>query len=124
MILPRTEALKQYGPLTDGGCIKAPGKFEGEPLYVPAFWELSGDGAADTLDWPGDTPTYLIEIDDSDRTEYPELSKDTVAVHLQESDQGFVFCEELDAAELEELRARNQAEWNEQEEESDEESES
>ena len=30
-----------------GGRIQSPGKFEGEPEYVPTFWSLANEGGAD-----------------------------------------------------------------------------
>lgn len=92
------------------GIITSPGKFEGEAVYVPHFWDVTMDGSCETLGWPYGAETYLVDIDDSDRAAWPELPTDCVALHFQESESGFVSCETLNAGELEALHAECEAE--------------
>ena len=61
------------------------GKFEGEPRYVPHFWEVFLDGFVDT-----DDGQYLrFRVTDEDKIQFPELSTHHW-VTLLETDQGFV----------------------------------
>ena len=68
--------------------IKEPGKFEGEPTYVPYLWDLAGDGAGETI-YDYHDPITLLLIADSDVTAYPELAN-VYAVVMWESEAGFV----------------------------------
>lgn len=108
--MTRAETLAAYR-LNAGGGIATPGKFEGEAVYVPAMWEASGDGSCDILDWPEGTESYVLDITPEDRAEWPEIGAETVALHMQESEQGFVSCEELTQSELDALRAENDSAW-------------
>ena len=91
------------------GCVCNAGKFEGEMEYVPFFWDASGDGSAEILDWSDDTTTYLVTVEDADRAAWPSIGADIVAMHLQESEQGFVSCGTLSADELAMLEAEKVA---------------
>ena len=91
------------------GCICNAGKFEGEMEYVPFFWDASGDGSAETLDWSDGAATYIVEVDADDRAAWSSIGADIVAMHLQESEQGFVSCEALTQAELDRLQEENEA---------------
>ena len=71
--MTRAEVLEQYQ--VSGGSITSPGKFEGEAIWVPAFW------AAATSEWP-------------------ELAPETYVVIVWEDDQGFVYGVEQDAQEF------------------------
>lgn len=66
------------------GYIQNPGKFEGEMLYAPYFYDavLMGDGER-----IGDTDFF--EINDDDAKEFPELTG-CYGVTLVESENGFV----------------------------------
>ena len=79
------------------GIIDSPGKFEGECLYVPYFWNMTMISAQDEdLYNPVDDTHYsLFTVTDIDRTIFPEL-KDVKVVSLFESESGFVFSD-LDA---------------------------
>ena len=69
------------------GVITSPGKFEGEPAYVPYYWDKGLDGWAD--DEPDDY-SYLFYVTKEDVNEFPELAgKDRVVVTI--SDCGFVY---------------------------------
>jgi hypothetical protein len=80
------------------GVIQSPGKFEGEPMHVPYFYDGMLEGWGDT-----NGPATLIPIDDDERRAFPEtLSPEDVAIVLWQDDNGFcnsrVF-QSVDAAE-------------------------
>lgn len=70
------------------GVIRSPGRFEGEAIYVPYFWESYLDGMADYDD--GRTLGFKIEA--IDRQLFPEISKRKRTIRLYQRDDGFV-CE-------------------------------
>ena len=72
----------------ENGVIRSPGKFEGEALYVPFFWNSYLEGMADDDD--GEWLTF--EITDDDATKFPEL-RGVKTLRLRESDSGFVYAE-------------------------------
>lgn len=66
------------------------GKFEGEPIYTPYYWEALMDGMADQTDDDAD----YFDVTDEDRELFPELAgAKRVAIH--EDDNGFVYCERI-----------------------------
>ena len=67
------------------GIIKSPGKFEGEPIYVPYFWQVYLDGFGEEM---GDY--VLFDVEPSDVVEFPELNGKST-IKLMENDQGFVM---------------------------------
>lgn len=72
---------------TAAGRITSPGKFEGEHIYVPYYWEAYLNGCADR-----DNGTILgFDVTADDRREFPEL-KGKRTVRLYQHDDGFV-CE-------------------------------
>jgi len=72
----------------ENGVIRSPGKFEGEPVYVPYFWQFYLEGGAEDDD--GETLTF--HVTDEDRAMFPELAN-VRHVFLWESDDGFVACD-------------------------------
>lgn len=68
------------------GLICSPGKFQGEPTYVPYFWEQFLDGGADQ---ELDDGTLLFLINDQDRALFPQLANAT-RILLWEDANGFV----------------------------------
>lgn len=73
--------------LPDGsGRITRPGKFEGEQIYVPHFWDVTLDGCCDQRR----DGAWIVEITDEDRRLFPELGKKRRRVALFEDSQGFV----------------------------------
>lgn len=67
------------------GVIQSPGKFEGEAVYVPFYWEAFLNGMADR-----DNGTTLgFDVTAEDKILFPELRRRR-AVKLIEDDQGFV----------------------------------
>lgn len=85
--MTRQDIIDQY-ETDEHGKIANPGKFEGEPLYVPYFWEAYLNGCADEDD--GDVLVFHIE--EEDRKEFPELASYN-KVSLWEDDCGFVSCD-------------------------------
>lgn len=106
----REEILKDY-TVNAQGVITSPGKFEGEMLYAPYFYDmlLNGDGDPMYADPPEDISDEdmdswemvddllytSVEVEDGDRAQFPELGPDTVEVRVYESDSGFVHIEEV-----------------------------
>ena len=78
---------------TKNGIIFSPGKFEGEPIYVPYFWEILLNGCYsddDEYDENDILISSIISIDEIDKRFFPELEGYSKIV-LWESDQGFVY---------------------------------
>jgi hypothetical protein len=92
--MKREEILRQY-KVHKSGVIESPGKFEGEMLYVPYFWEDCLAGEADDDIWePGGFQVSVVRIIQEDRDAFPELGK-VHTIHLWEDEQGFVRTEEF-----------------------------
>ena len=77
--------------ISEVGTIKNPGKFEGEMIYVPYFYEeaLAGtddEGGNDSMGyWMG------VVITPEDKAKFPEwLDESDYGIILEESEQGFV----------------------------------
>jgi hypothetical protein len=76
------------------GIIRSPGKFEGEPVYVPYFFDLMLNGMADESyedDATGNTADYF-NITPADRQEFPEL-EEVARVILYYRTDGFVVSD-------------------------------
>jgi hypothetical protein len=76
--MTRDELELQYAA-NRRGVIVTPGKFAGQMLYVPYFWDKYLNGLAD--DTTGDIITFFIT--DDDRREFPELGEATVITLLE-----------------------------------------
>lgn len=79
----------------DGQRITQPGKFEGEPVFAPHFWNLALEGFADRDDGQTFTFRFAFNTTDKDIAFKSELqawlgSKRTL--NMQEDEQGFVHC--------------------------------
>lgn len=86
--MTREELEQAFGP-TRAGVIVAPGKFEGEPIYVPYFWDLVLDGNSnDTIDDDGNLYSEIL-ISREDRERFPEIPEGSKIV-LWEDSNGFV----------------------------------
>jgi hypothetical protein len=85
--------------------IQSPGKFESESAWAPYFWAATMDGTADELAYPDGATLYVVAIDESDRSEWPEISAEHVAAILEESESGFVSCRLATQAELDNQEA-------------------
>lgn len=89
--MTREEVLKYY-KVVDGR-ITSPGKFEGEPIFAPHFWDIGIQGCADSDD--GRVFTFRIKRDDPEHKEFPELKRwlgRKRTVRLFEDEQGFVYA--------------------------------
>lgn len=82
---PREQVLSDY-KVNEHGIIQSPGKFEGEMLYAPYFYDRLLDGCPDE-DIEG---VAFFVVNQDDRDEFPELY-DVVGVALEETDTGFVY---------------------------------
>lgn len=80
----RDDVERQYR--VEGGYIVSPGKFEAEPVWVPAFWEHALEGFASD----DDGETYTFVLDEQDRAQWPEL-QGADKVQLTEDENGFVY---------------------------------
>lgn len=81
--MTRAEIEQEYK--VEDGRITSPGKFEGEPIYAPYFWDLYLNGFADDDD--GELLTFAVDQEAID--EFPEL-QNIATVQLWENSQGFV----------------------------------
>lgn len=64
----REQVLSSY-TVNAHGIIQTPGKFEGEMIYVPHFWNAGLEGFADQ----DDGKTFRFNITDEDRQLFPEI---------------------------------------------------
>lgn len=70
--------------------IREPGKFEGEPDWVPAFWDAVLEGSEDFSCYGPDGVLYAaVNVTAEDLKDWPSL-KDIHSVVIWEDDQGFV----------------------------------
>ena len=96
--MTRFDILREYRVEND--IIRSPGKFEGEHISAPYFYDDSMNGCWEYMfaDGPEDEETPLLfvwtEISEEDRKEFPEIAEKYVK--LFESDQGFVSVEFTD----------------------------
>ena len=74
------------------GLIQNPGKFENEPLSTPFYYDLMLNGEGE-----------FIDIEPSDRVQFPNIPDDKTIAYVTEDDQGFVTIEFLNAEEEESI---------------------
>ena len=89
--MTRNETLQNYN--VRDGRICSLGKFEGEPIFAPHFWQCGLEGCADADN--GTVYTFHVLRDAPERKEFPELNKwlgRRRALRLAEDGQGFVRC--------------------------------
>ncbi len=87
--MSREEILKQY--TVKDGRITNPGKFEGQPIFVPLLWNMALDGFADRD--TGRAYVFNVPKDDPWRKEWPELDQwlgRKRTIRVVQTDQGFV----------------------------------
>ena len=75
----------EYLALPVGAVIGSPGKFEGEPRYVPELWDVVGNG-----DVPDDDGVFEVVILGIDRVRYLELGL-VVKVYMWGDEFGAVY---------------------------------
>ena len=80
--------------LDENHCVSDPGKFEGEPAYVPYFWDFYVSGYEDESIYCGSDYYSVYFVDNDRRAKFPDLlDLDDFAVVLWETEQGFVNSE-------------------------------
>lgn len=83
----RQDIIDNY-KLSKRGIIQTPGKFEGEMLYAPYFYDAMLDGEGrETLDGSID-----IAITKEDIEQFPELLGDIETINIVVDNNGFVYC--------------------------------
>jgi hypothetical protein len=80
------DLLKTY-KVEEHGVIISPGKFEGEMIYVPYYWELSLHGFADY----DDGKILGFNISSKDRAIFGPMLKGKRTVRFYERNDGLVF---------------------------------
>lgn len=93
-----TYTVNRHGTVTD------PGKFEQEPAYVVALWELMLNGYDDEVIYDNDMPVSVMLVDGYIQAEWPELA-DVYAVLLWEDSVGFAQHHCVTERELADYRA-------------------
>lgn len=87
--MKRSEILSDYN-VDEQGIIRSPGKFEGEMLYAPHFYEFANEGEiTDTMEDGWGFFASILDVTDDDLREFPELTGIT-RVGIVEHDNGFV----------------------------------
>jgi len=105
--MTRQEILDEFN-VDKGGRIRNPGKFEGEMLYVPHYYDLSLESGFDDEVVLGDESVamkFFVSADDT--KEFPELEGDK-EIYLSWNDQGFVY--EISKEEYEDFERESEAE--------------
>lgn len=97
IMLTRESIIKDYNVYN--GAIQNPGKYEGEPIFAPYFFELAGEGCADEEFEHEGTSYWVFFPSQDDFTEFPELDNAEVIVQ-SESDDGFVYTSLMSRAEF------------------------
>ncbi len=69
--------------------VATPGKFEGEPLWLVALWDLVLEGCSDGEEWDGETPIAVFTVDADLIAVDPSLAGEGV-IRVWEDDSGFV----------------------------------
>jgi hypothetical protein len=85
--------MREVSIMTQDTIIHDPGKFEGEHISVPHFWDLVLDGKDEEV-YDGDTLVSFIVIDSDDRAQFPDLTE--YGLLLWEDSQGFVRAQWFD----------------------------
>ena len=84
--MTREEILKKYS-INESGVITSPGKFEGEMLYMPHFWECYLNGESNTLQ----DGSLSVPIEKKEKEMFPELGKRKKVVRFNIDDNGFIW---------------------------------
>ncbi len=93
----QTISIRDSYQVDSNGRITDPGKFEGEQIFVPYFWDLALSGFADTDNgkWYGFRFSFSSEQDKQLLADWPELKQwlgRKRSLKLWEDSQGFVHC--------------------------------
>lgn len=85
--------MKTYEYENNGTTITQPGKFEGEPVFAPHFWQLGLEGFADSDN--GNVYSFRFDKDDKEFAEWPTLKEwlgRRRVLRMREDSAGFVRC--------------------------------
>lgn len=79
----------------DKGRITAPGRFEGQPIFAPYFWNMALDGMADADD--GYVFTFRLHKSDPEVADCPALKdwlgrKHYCLLRISQDANGFIRC--------------------------------
>ena len=87
--------------------IQSPGKFEGEPTYAPAFWNVVLDNGADFETYDGNTIVAGFVLTRDDIAKWSDFESDDVGnvLTLAESSDGFVYSAIVTRADWERFEA-------------------
>ena len=88
-MLTRKQIEAEYA-ISEAGTIESPGKFEGEMIYAPYFYDFLLDGGADD-DVDG---VASFTVNKEDRVEFPELAG-VSSILIEEDEQGFIWIQEV-----------------------------
>lgn len=81
----KNDYLQQFS-VDKHGIIQSPGKFEGEPIFVPYYWEM--DGHDDEI-ISNDNLVRMFYVGKREASMFPELTTSNV-IYLWEDNQGFI----------------------------------
>ena len=86
------EEIKKAYDVDMTGVIKSPGKFGGEKIYSPYFFEfyLNGFGGDEIM--VDDVLYNCFEIDSDDLKQFPDELMGVFGVIMWQNSQGFIFC--------------------------------
>lgn len=87
----KDQTMPRPNPPQPAGIIEAPGKFEGEPTYVPAAWEIVLNGFGE--DTPNHNGHVITRVRSADIPGAWEALKGVAFVELWETEQGFVMSD-------------------------------
>ena len=91
--MTREQILKDYAVNVEHGIIESPGKFEGEMIYAPYFYDLCINGFSEDARYDDEYRQIdIFTICADDVQQFPELAGlEGCTLELYESDQGFIF---------------------------------
>ena len=102
--MTKEEIIKMYEVDSLEEFINSPGKFEGEYIFAPYFYDkyLNGEGEdiyEELYKFSGyssaESFISAFNVTDEDRREFPGLLDDTDRVRLFETESGFVITERI-----------------------------
>ena len=89
--MTKEQIIKEFKIDDFTGLITSPGKFEGEMIYAPYFYDLALDGHQDDVRFDGDVQVDIFNISKTDTDHFNELSSDLGnTLELWQDDMGFV----------------------------------
>jgi len=91
------KTIRDEYQMDNNGRITNPGKFEGEPIFAPHFWNLALEGFADSDNGRSYSFRFSFSAPEDKKlaTDWPELKRwlgRKRSLKLVEDSQGFVHC--------------------------------